>query len=391
MAIAFSHISGTQWTAGGHYLRNLFLALRSGLSASEQPEIVLLVSPGSGAAGLAEHVDRILEAPGQLAQPGFINRQVMRVRKGLGMWREPEPLLSSLLRHEGVSVLFGQAKVFGPAFRVPLLSWIPDFQHRHLPEMFGQEELNYRDRLFNDIARHADRIILSSESARKDFDAFAPEAVDKGRVIPFIAQPPPGIDEHDPSWVCREYRLPERFFHLPNQFWVHKNHKVVLEALALLRSVQADLTVVCTGNTNEYRNPLFFSEFLTEVSRRGLREHFIILGLVPQEHLFQLMRQSLAVLQPSLFEGWSTVVEEVKSVGKAIVLSDLPVHREQNPPAAVYFDPNNAGHLAECLQKVDREREAGPDYELEAYSREGLPARTEAFATKFMGVAKEAA
>ena len=72
--------------------------------------------------------------------------------------------------------------------------------------------------------------------------------------------------------------------------------------------------------------------------------------MVPREDLYQLIRQSLAVLQPSLFEGWSTTVEEAKSIGKQIILSDLPVHREQVESGARFFDANDPNSLAEAAQ-----------------------------------------
>ena len=55
---------------------------------------------------------------------------------------------------------------------------------------------------------------------------------------------------------------------------------------------------------------------------------------------------SVALLQPSLYEGWSTLVEEAKALSKFIVLSDLPVHREQINKNVAFFDPHNANELA---------------------------------------------
>ena len=57
------------------------------------------------------------------------------------------------------------------------------------------------------------------------------------------------VYDTDPGWICDEYRLPDRFVYLPNQFWVHKGHRLVIEALAELPANQPDVTVVCTGNT----------------------------------------------------------------------------------------------------------------------------------------------
>ena len=111
-----------------------------------------------------------------------------------------------------------------------------------------------------------------------------------------------------------------------------------------------------------------------------MRDRFIVLGWVPHGHTFDLIRQSVAVLQPSLFEGWSTTVEETKSIGKAIVMSDIPIHREQSPAGAIYFDPNDAASLAEGLIQVFDTCSPGPDLALEALARQALPERTRAYA-----------
>ena len=147
---------------------------------------------------------------------------------------------------------------------------------------------------------------------------------------------------------------------------MHKGHRLVIEALAQLRASRPDVVVVCTGNTADHRDPMYFGELLAEVSRLGLRENFVILGWVPQPHIFHLMRQAVAVLQPSRFEGWSTTVEETKSVGKSIILSDIPVHREQAPAGALYFDPTDAAALAEQLVAAYETCSPGPDSVLEA-------------------------
>ena len=102
------------------------------------------------------------------------------------------------------------------------------------------------------------------------------------------------------------------------------------------------------------------------------------------------MRQSLAMLQPSLFEGWSTPVEEAKSLGKSIVLSNIPVHVEQSPPGVRYFDPTDAAALAVCLVEVHETQQPGPDAELEAAARDALPLRTREYGEVFMNMVDDA-
>ncbi|MCL4501103.1 MAG: glycosyltransferase, partial [Deltaproteobacteria bacterium] len=74
--------------------------------------------------------------------------------------------------------------------------------------------------------------------------------------------------------------------------------------------------------------------------------------IVKEEELAALMRHAMAMINPSLFEGWSTTVEEAKSLGKRILLSDIPVHKEQAPERGIFFPPHEPEALAEALQSV---------------------------------------
>lgn len=93
--------------------------------------------------------------------------------------------------------------------------------------------------------------------------------------------------------------MPEKFIYLPNQFWQHKNHALAFEALARQSARGLRAIIVSTGNLVEYRRPAHIADLIQRLSRLNLREQFIMLGQVPQDEVFQLMRQSLCVLNPS--------------------------------------------------------------------------------------------
>lgn len=385
--LAFAYSDGILWTGGLHYLRNLFAAMRS-LEEPLQPEISLLVPPklSRDSYGLLEpYLDRLLYMPAGPTRSWKLNHWYARAREWLGI----APPVLSYLRTQSVACLFSTEE-YGPHFAMPLLTWIPDFQHHRLPEMFPDDERRERDRRYRRIEQYATRVIVSSRDALNDWARFAPEAMSKARVLSFVAQVPAEVYSADPVWICNHYHLPQRFFYLPNQFWKHKNHQVVLRALDLLHAQHPEIVVVCTGNTRDYRHSQHFAQLQDMIAAKQLATNFIILGAVPHEHVLQLMRQSLAVLQPSLFEGWSTPVEEAKSIGKSIIISDLPVHREQDPPAAAFFDPHDPEQLAHCLKDVFVVKAAGPDVELEAQARAQLPERTRQFGARLIDIAQEA-
>lgn len=395
--IGFVDLANVQWTAGLTYYLNLFRALRA-LPREEQPVIVLLRESQAARTGYEQYpelVDAELLIPNAppAVPPNFWQRQTRRVRRAL---RVPETAparkshLSTFLRARQVDMVFASFREFGPDLSVPLLSWIHDFQDLHYPELFRPEDLAGREQAMRRMAKYATRVVLSSEDARRDLTDFAPEAAHKARVVHFCAHVPAAVYNRDPAWVCAEYHLPRKFIFLPNQFWRHKNHGLVLDALALLRDAYPEICVVCSGNPNDFRASLYFGELLAKISRLGLREQFVILGWIPHAHLFPLMRQALAVLQPSLFEGWSTTVEETKSLGKTILLSDIAVHREQNPRGALWFDPCDPRALADGLIRIYDEKQAGPDERLEALARGEFPTRLRDFGRAFMQIVADA-
>lgn len=388
MRVGFSFRSQEAWTAGLHYLRNLLAAVRS-LDVADRPatSIVRRAERAQDSDQLAEFADDVVLEPEALFIERFLGRALDTVETKVSVPR-PESRQSRWLRQHKVDVLFvpGEAPV---GMRIPTIGWIPDFQHLHLPQFFSTEGTRVRNIVYSGIAKNAHAVVLSSRSAMADFERFAPLQAHKGRVLPFVAQVPSHIYETSPESVARQYHLPDRFVYLPNQFWAHKNHGVVVEALSKLRGTHPDVRVVCTGNTSDYRAPTYFGSLLATVSERGLRDQMVMLGLVPHDHVYQLMRRALAVLQPSLFEGWSTTVEEAKSLGKQLVLSDISVHREQAGPEGLFFVPHDADALAQRLIDVFDDARPGPYRTREAAARDALPARTRQFGQAFVNIARE--
>jgi len=98
---------------------------------------------------------------------------------------------------------------------------------------------------------------------------------------------------------------------------------------------------------------------------------------------------SNSLINPSFFEGWSTTVEEAKSMGKRIILSDIEVHREQNPSGGVFFDPKNPKELAEIMWKVWTKSDIEEEKDLSRKAQEELPGRLIAFAQRYEDIVLE--
>jgi len=102
--------------------------------------------------------------------------------------------------------------------------------------------------------------------------------------------------------------------------------------------------------------------------------------------VYSLMFNSISIINPSLFEGWSTTVEEAKTYGKNIILSDIPVHREQSPERCIYFDSSNAGELANIVLDIWSSYDRKLDEDYTDRSLKQLPNKMKKYATDFEGI-----
>jgi glycosyltransferase involved in cell wall biosynthesis len=128
---------------------------------------------------------------------------------------------------------------------------------------------------------------------------------------------------------------------------------------------------------------------MRRVAELGIEEMFRPLGLVPYRDIMSLLRWSVAVINPSLFEGWSTTVEEAKSMGKTVILSDIPTHREQSPDRGKYFSPHSPAQLATLLTSERRRFDDLEDQASVNAAALQLPVRRRAFALHYEDIVLE--
>jgi glycosyltransferase involved in cell wall biosynthesis len=243
--------------------------------------------------------------------------------------------------------------------------WIPDFQYRHLPHLFSKEEYSSRENRNRYLAHNAPILAFSSKHAMNDYFTFFPECKGNEYLLRFVSSANEVWLKENPIEIQHKYNLPDSFFIVCNQFWKHKDHQTVIRCIALLKKRGVHIHVVCTGATEDFRNPEYYPSLLALAKELEVSQHFIVLGFISRKDQIQLIRRSVAIIQPSLFEGWSTVVEDGRSLGKSIFLSDFPVHLEQNPPYVLFFKQQNENELANLIEQNLIQLSAGPDYERE--------------------------
>jgi len=282
-------------------------------------------------------------------------------------------------------------------FSVPIsanttaLGWIPDFQPRLLPVYFSENELKTRTAIDDRIVNSATDIVFSSQDSLQRFLEFYPNSRARPHLFhfhPFIAK---DVFSFDCKSMQTKYSLPDKYFICCNQFWQHKNHVIIFEALKLLMTSQPEVFVVFTGHTQDSRLPSYFDDLCAMINKLGIRTNIAILGLIPRHDQVQLIRQSIGIIQPSLSEGWSSVVEDSRALGKKIILSDLAVHQEQDPPGAIYFDRTSADSLKKSMQRAWLNWSEGPDPNAEKRAEDLSTELILIMAESFLNIVKQVA
>ncbi|WP_245473475.1 glycosyltransferase family 4 protein [Bradyrhizobium zhanjiangense] len=346
LRFAFSHISRRVWAGGFNYQCNLFAALARFLPG----ELVPVVFAGTRAE--ENELAELAAVPGVeiVRSEAFDGQPGLAAALGLGLDRGAAAAFQSAR----VDVVVEAARFFGWRLTIPAVAWIPDLQHRSLPQLFPTPARWRREIGFRVQIASGRTIMLSSESALRDFRAYYPRAGNRVSVVRFATQPPETFLNTDPLEVIATYNLPANYFYLPNQFYRHKNHRLVVDALAILKSRGVNVVVCASGSTEDRREPGYYDQVTSEIQKRGLATYFRHLGVIPLPHVYALLRASTALLNPSRFEGWSTTVEEAKSFGVPMILSDIDVHREQTAGGARYFGVDDPAALAEHLMQVSK-------------------------------------
>lgn len=342
--VAFTLIGGKNWTGGYNYLLNLVRALAVHASGRVQPVLFL-----------GSDVDERDATPFELIAGISVVRNAVfnEARKGKRLRQALvvgcDRAAAEAFAEQRIDVVFEPAQFYGWSFPMPAVAWIPDFQHRYLKHLFDfkaywQREIGYRVQILS--GRH---VMLSSDDARNDCVRFYPSTRGRTHVVRFAVPAATDLGSVAARVVADGYGLPETFFFLPNQFWIHKNHECVIQALKILRTRGRDVVVAVTGKQADTRDPGHFPRIQRLIESSELAHSFRLLGLIPHEHIPALMRSCAALINPSTFEGWSTTVEEAKAMGTPMILSSLRVHREQSNDA-LFFDASAPEQLADILE-----------------------------------------
>jgi glycosyltransferase involved in cell wall biosynthesis len=244
---------------------------------------------------------------------------------------------------------------------VPYVMAIHDLQHRlqpEFPEVSANGEWESREYYLRNGARYATLILADSEVGKEDIlNFYGPYGVtaDRVKVLPYLPASCLAVDvsESERHQVQMKYRLPDRYLFYPAQFWPHKNHARIVQALAVLRQEHnLKIPIVLSGShTGEIREQTF-CEVMSLASQLELEKEIHYLGYVPDEDMSGVYAEAVALVMPTFFGPTNIPILEAWAFGCPVLTSDIRGIREQVQDAAILVDPRSVEAIADGIYRI---------------------------------------
>ncbi len=227
--------------------------------------------------------------------------------------------------------------------------WIPDFQCFHLPHLFTKEDVLMRKELYERTIENTKNLVLSSNSVKNDLlSLYNKKSYPNLHILRFAT-----FNEYPKSIDVNKFEINKPYFVCPNQFWGHKNQIAILNAIKLLEIEDLPFQIVFTGKEYDPRNPTHFETLIRpEMDNSFIKNNVLFLGFIDRNVQLSLIDQSIALIQPSKFEGWSTVIEDGMFFNKPIIATDLDVNMEQLGNHGFFFQSDDYISLSKLIMKI---------------------------------------
>jgi len=235
---------------------------------------------------------------------------------------------------------------------IPALGTVHDLMHRYerrFPEVSANGEYESREFHFGETARWSKGVLVDSELGKQQLiESYGIEPA-KVFVLPYIA--PSYIYDYDGSndaAVRAKYDLPGKFLFYPAQFYRHKNHKNLLDALARMRASHPDVKLALVGAKE--RNG--YDDVRRRVEELGVQNNVLFLGYAPDEDMAALYSTARALVMPTYFGPTNIPQLEAFALGCPVATSRIYGIPEQVGDAAILFDPTSVDDIHDAMVRL---------------------------------------
>ncbi len=310
--------------------------------------------------------------------------------------RPERSLLQRYFRRQGIDVLLCATPTsIGFEVGVPYIMAIHDLQHRlqpEFPEVSAAGEWQRREYLYRNAAIGATLLIADSEIGQEDIvDCYGEYGVsaENVAVLPFV--PPPYLDKvptSEAERIRKEQGLPERCFFYPAQFWPHKNHARIVEAIGLLKRERGlDVHIAFTGSPNAGIRGETSVRIAELAENYGCSRQIHRLEYLGPREISAVYGIALGLVMPTFFGPTNIPILEAWLLGCPVLTSDIRGVREQVGDAGLLVDPTDPHAIAWGMCRLARDEELRDDLRHRGRERLALYS-SEDFANRLIEILK---
>ena len=153
-----------------------------------------------------------------------------------------------------------------------------------------------------------------------------------------------------------KYRiLDAKYFLYIGNAYPHKNLERLIDAFEILRGACIEL-VECAQNDIKLvlvgKEDYFYKRLKEKVKEMGLQKYVLFYGEVNDEELGNLYKNAIALVNPSLMEGFGLPALEAMANGCLVLASNIPALKEVCGESAIYFDPYDVNDIVRKMKEV---------------------------------------
>ena len=228
----------------------------------------------------------------------------------------------------------------------PFIFTVWDFCHRDwpdFPEVRDNGVFEGREKLYNYTLKKALNVIVDSEDLSEKAQKYYGVEKEKIVVIPFLM--PDFKDINVSEDVVSKYDIKTPYIFYPAQFWEHKNHKYIIEAISILKHKHNKvINVVFCGR--DFGSLKSVQELAKE---RNVSDLVKYLGFIPKEDVWGLYKNAIALVMPTYFGPTNIPPLEALAVECPVIYSDFPSFRKEFEGVAQFVDLEKPESLVEIL------------------------------------------
>lgn len=213
--------------------------------------------------------------------------------------------------------------------------------------MKGLFYLSYMKHSIRNSARRSKIIITDSNASKNDIISYLHAPENKIRVV-YSGIDVPSFNVYPISEIKQKYGINKKYFIYAGGFAKRKNIERILLAYKKVRGKYNMQLVLMGDKSNPYFPHVrrFFDKLAFE------KNEVIFPGYLPDDEFHSLIKNSEALIYPSLYEGFGVPPLEAMECGCPVIISNIPPLKETCKGAAIFVNPLNVCDIASAMENI---------------------------------------